>query len=284
MSDAFLDERPRLWGLAYRILGSRADADDVVQEAWLRWDRTDQDDIERPAAWLTTVTSRLALDRLRARRREVVTYLGPWLPEPLITEPTDVPSDLADSITVGFLALLEKLDPTERVVFLLADVFHEPFADIATVVGRSEAASRQIASRARRRLRDARRPVRGPVSRAEQERLVSAFAMASLSGDLDALKALLAPDVTLLSDGGPNRHAARRPVVGPDRVGRLFINLAPRMPAGLDVRAATINGEPGLVLSERERPIMTMTFHITDAGIEEIYIVLNPDKLHDLSP
>ena len=283
MSDAFLDERPRLWGLAYRILGSRTDADDVVQEAWLRWDRADQNEIERPAAWLTTVTSRLALDRLRNRRREVAHYVGPWLPEPLITGPTDDPSDLADSITLGFLSLLEKLDPTERVVFLLADVFREPFADIAAVVGRSEAATRQVASRARRRLRDARRPSRGTISRAEQERLVSAFAMASLAGDLDGLKALLAPDVTLVSDGGPNRHAARRPVVGADRVGRFLINIAPRIPVGLEVRAATINGEPGLVLRDREKPFMTMTFHVTEGGIEEIYIVLNPDKLHDLN-
>ena len=282
MSDGFVAERARLWGLAYRILGSRSDADDVVQEAWLRWHGADQDAIERPAAWLTTVTSRLALDRLRVRRRDGANYVGPWLPEPVITEPTEDPSDLADSITIGFLALLERLDPTERVVFLLADVFREPFADVAPVVGRSEVACRQIASRARRRLRDARRPTARSVSRAEQDRLVHAFAMASVAGDLDALKSLLSPDVTLISDGGPNRHAARRPVLGPDRVARFVINIAPRLPVGLGVRAATINGEPGLVIGDDERPFMIMSFHVTATGIEEIFIVLNPDKLHDL--
>jgi len=283
VSDAFLAERGRLWGLAYRILGSRSDADDVVQEAWLRWQRAGHDDVERPAAWLTTVTSRLALDRLRARHRDSARYAGPWLPEPVLTDRVADPTELADSLTVGFLALLERLEPTERVVFLLADVFREPFARIAEAVGKSPAACRQIASRARHRLRDEGRPLRHPVVRAEQERLVAAFSLAASTGDLDALTGLLAPDVELVSDGGPDRHAARRAVRGPDRVGRLVTNLTKRLSPELAMGAASVNGEPALVFRRGGEVDFMMVFHVTEAGIEQIFVQLNPAKLAGLA-
>jgi RNA polymerase sigma-70 factor (ECF subfamily) len=277
----FMAERSRLWGLAYRMLGSRTEADDVVQEAWLRWQRADPATITRPAAWLTTVTSHLAIDRLRARQAEAEHYVGPWLPEPIPTSPDD-PAELAASITVGFLALLERLEPVERVVLLLADVFDEPFADIATIVGRTPEACRQIATRARRRVQDPDRARGKAVSPQEQRRLADAFGRAAALGDLDALQSLLTPDVVLVSDGGPDRHAARRPVVGRDRVARLVVALARRVAPGASVRGATVNGEPGLVVEQDGRVEDVLVLHCSDAGIEDVFVIVNPEKLHAL--
>src|SRR5262245_44787870 len=236
----FEAERPRLVGLAYRLLGSLADAEDVVQEAWLRWRRADRAAIEQPAAWLTTVTSRIGLDRLRARQRERADYVGPWLPEPIV-EPLDQDdperhAELSDSLTTAFLLLLEELGPTERLVLLLADVFDQPFADIAAVLGRSPAACRQLASRARRKVRDAEAPRRARgASDAAALAAAGAFVDAARRGDQEALLGLLAPDVVLVSDGGADHHAARRPVVGADRVCRLVLNLSERLPSGTTV-------------------------------------------------
>ncbi len=224
--DVFEAERPRLLGLAYRILGSAVDAEDVVQEAWVRWQAATG--IERPAAWLTTVVSRLALDAWRAQQRKREDYVGPWLPEPVATEADPAErAEMADSLTFGFLVLLDELTAVERVVFLLADVFGESFADISATVGKTEAACRQIASRARRKLQQSKphRP---------EERLAlpgARVAHRSLAGDVAATMALLDPDVVLTSDGGPHRHAARRPVIGADRVTRLLVNITQR---GLD--------------------------------------------------
>lgn len=278
MSDAYLEERDRLWGLAYRMVGSGADADDVVQECWLRWQRTDQSTVDRPAAWLTTVTSRLALDRLRARRASTVDYVGPWLPEPISIVPD--PAELADSLSLGFMVLLERLEPIERVVLLLADVFGEPFEDIASTVGKTAAACRQIASRARRRVRDASRQRTHRASTAEHQQLVSAFLAASASGDLDAVAALLDPDVVLLSDGGAHHHAARRPVIGRHRVSRLVAGLGKRMPEGSTFRFTHLNGEPAIVAERDGQTWFAMVIHIADGAIHDLYIVINPDKLH----
>src|SRR5918997_1822843 len=229
-------ERPRLVGLAYRITGSRLDAEDVVQEAWERARRSDGRAVERPAAWLTTVVARLALDHLKAAQRRRETYVGPWLPEPVATGHSDEASarpapagdpretsdpaeltELAESLTFGFLRLLEALSPVERVVFVLADVFGAPFPEIAAAVDRSPAACRQIASRARARVRDDGRRHQAPDDAPKvADDLVSALVL----GDTDRVLALLAPDVVLVSDGGAGRRAARRPVVGPHRVGR----------------------------------------------------------------
>lgn len=237
--DVFGIERPRLLGLAYRMLGSLADAEDVVQDARLRWAGTDRQVVENPAAWLTTTTTRLALDRIRtlARRRE--DYVGPWLPEPVTlaaTDPSSDPSDaleLAQSMTLGFLVLLDTLSATERAVFLLADVFGEPFSAIAAAVGKTEDNCRQIAHRARRKVRSARAPDTAPASSA----LLAELFMATASGDIDTLLTLLDTDVVLLSDGGAERRAARRLVVGAPKVARFMVNLkADQFLAGVNER------------------------------------------------
>lgn len=275
--DAFEAERPRLVGLAYRITGSRTEADDVVQDAWMRWRRAGPDSVERPAAWLTTVTSRLALDRLNAAHRARETYIGAWLPEAVATEPNpEEQVELAESLTVGFLAMLERLAPVERVVFLLADVFSVPFAEIAGVVGRSPDSCRQIASRARRRVRD-ERPRFTPTD--EQAWSVTfAFLAAARAGDLDTLLGLLADDAVLVSDGGAEHRAARRPVVG-DRIPRFVINLAARVPAAVDYDVRLVNGQPGAVVRFHGRPVLALAAAVDSGKVQRLWVIVNPDKL-----
>ena len=235
----FVGARPRLLGLAYRILGSLADAEDVVSEVWIRWDRVDRAALDRPEAWLTTVTTRLALDHLRARRRRRGDYPGPWLPEPLVGTPApEEAAEVADSLTLGFLILLDELGPVERAVFILAEVFAVPFDEIAEVVHKSPAACRQIASRARRRVREAHLPRPSAPDRLLVDGLVDAVA----SGDIRAVIERLAPDVVCTSDGGPLRRAARRPVVTAPRVARLLVNLSRRFAGRIDVTPVTVSG------------------------------------------
>ena len=277
--EVFGAERPRLLGLAYRILASYADAEDVVQEAWIRWQGADHDTIERPAAYLTTITTRLALDRARtiARRRE--RYVGPWLPEPVAVErgPEDH-AEMADSLTFGFLVLFDRLSPTERAVWLLAEVFGEPYALIAAATAKSEAACRQIATRARRRLRE-ERPA--PPQRLDPDLLRQLLAAVG-AGDLDQTLELLDADVVLLSDGGPDHHAARHLVVGADRVARLAINLAKRGEV-TDLREATVNGAAALVVELDGHMPLVITGEQHDAKFTRIYLLLNADKLGGLS-
>lgn len=278
---AFERERPRLQSVAYRMLGSMADAEDVVQDAWLRWERLDavgRAAIERPAAWLTTVTSRLALDRLKSAQHQREEYVGPWLPEPVLTDDDPAATvELAESLTLGFLVVLERLGPVERAVFLLADVFGEPFAAIAPIVDRSEEACRQIASRARRRVREERGVFRPAAARRDD--LVQAFMAACAFGQIDELRRVLTDDVVLVSDGGRDVHAARRPVVGFDRVARLLANLAKRMPADTAFVSHEVNGEGGLVFSRDGRAWLVMAFEVADDRIAAIRLMLNPDKL-----
>ena len=277
--DVFEAERPRLLGLAYRILGSAVDAEDVVQEAWVRWQAAR--DVERPAAWLTTVVSRLALDSWRAQQRKREDYVGPWLPEPVATEPDPADrAEMADSLTFGFLVLLDELSAVERVVFLLADVFGEPFADIAATVAKSEAACRQIASRARRKLQQSK-PHR---SLSASPSLAIALLSAVSAGDVEATMALLDPEVVLTSDGGPHRHAARRPVIGADRVTRLLVNITRK---GLDRDAemhfTEVNRTPSLVISWRGRPQILVAIEEDEGKVQAIRIVVNPEKLGHLA-
>jgi RNA polymerase sigma-70 factor (ECF subfamily) len=273
----FDGERPRLVALAYRLLGSMTDAEDVVQDAWLRWEASSSD-VERPAAWLTTVVTRLAIDRLRSAQHQRETYVGPWLPEPVTELPGPAESaELADSLTLGFLTMLERLTPVERAVFLLADVFDEPFNDIAAIVGKSPAACRQIASRARRRVRDPVRHV--DATPAAGPDVAAAFVQATVAGDVDTLLGLLAPDVVLVSDGGAERHAARRPVRGAERVARLLVNISRRFPTNVELTTPTLNGEPGIVLSFAGRPFMAMALEIHDGRVQALRSVLNPRKL-----
>ena len=277
----FEDERARLEGLAYRITGSRATAEDLVQEAWLRWERTDRSAIERPAAWLTTVTSRLALDHLKSAQHEREVYVGPWLPEVAIAEPGPAEhAELAESVTIGFLALLERLGPTERVVFLLADVFATPYDEVAAVVGKTPEACRQIASRARGRIREGR-PRFSPTDD-DAWQVATAFLTAAQVGDLDALVSLLAPDALAISDGGADHHAARRPILAP-RIPRFVANLAARMPAEAIIEPLLINGEPGLVIYESGAPTMALAISVAAGQVQRIWSILNPDKLRSLT-
>jgi len=275
--DLFAAERPRLVGLAYRICGSVVDAEDVVQEVWLKWSGADRNGIERPAAWLTTVTSRLALDRLRSAARRKETYVGPWLPEPLITSPgPEEAIEAAETLTLGFLAMLERLDPVSRVVFLLTDVFGYSSEEVSEAVSKTPVACRQIATRARKKLRGARPSHPSPSDRVVVDRLLAAIA----SGDSSAAIALMTDDVVLVSDGGPKRHAARRPVVGPQRVTRLLVNVAKRVAPGTEIEPVTINRAPGFYLRDPSGdPDTAIAFDLTDGAVSAIWVVNNPEKL-----
>lgn len=280
--EQFEAERSGLFGVAYRLLGSVADAEDVVQEAYLRWVDDAGRDVRNPAAYLTTVVSRLAIDRLRSAQRQREEYVGPWLPEPILAEPgPDDAAVLAESLTIGFLTVLERLGPVERAVFVLHDVFATPFAEIAAIVDRSEANCRQIAHRARERVHAER--VRYQPSASESTDLLEAFLSAVVEGDIERLEKMLAADVVHVSDGGADRHAARKPVVGKDRVARFFVNLAKRMPDGASVEMVTINAEPGIVVNIDGEPNAVFAVTIVDGLITNIWGVVNPDKITHLA-
>lgn len=281
-TDEFELERPRLISLAYRITGSVVEAEDIVQDAWLRWQGASSTTIERPAAWLTTVTSRLALDRLRSAHHRRESYPGPWLPEPVVADPSpEAIAEQADSLAFGFLTVLERLAPVERVVFLLADVFDVPMAEIATVVDKSEPATRQVASRARRRVRA--EPVRFAASDADAWQATASFLLAAQDGDLGQLVDLLSDDAVLISDGGPDTHAARRPVQGPDRVARFVANLAKRLTADLSFALQLLNGVPGVVARAADgSAVFALAVERDGAGIHHLYAIINPDKLRRL--
>jgi RNA polymerase sigma-70 factor (ECF subfamily) len=283
--DPFDQVRQRLVGLAYRMLGTMAEAEDVVQDTWLRWNALGvaQAEIARPEAWLTTVCTRVALDRLKSARVQRETYVGHWLPEPLAVSPDPAEAaDLADSLTFGFLTVLERLAPVDRAVFLLADVFMVPFADIAVTVGRTEPACRQIAHRARERVRDGHRVVdRDAAARTD---LVEAFLRACALGDLDELRSVLVADVVLVSDGGAARHAARRPVVGFERVSRLVFNLAKRLPPDALPVLHPINGEPGFVVVDSAGEVtFALSLEVVAGAATQVRVVVNPEKLGALT-
>ena len=279
----FERERAALRGLAYRMLGSFAEVDDVVQDAWLRWSRLDdatRAGIERPGAWLRTTTARLALDRLRADARRRETYVGQWLPEPVLDEWQDDAAasvELAESLTLGFLAVLERLAPVERAVFLLVDVFEVPHREVARAIGKSDAACRQIASRARARVREDR--VRFAVDRSEHRALVEAFAELARRGDGAAVRSLLHPEVTVTSDGGPAVRAARRVVVGADRASRLLQWVLERVPPGCEVRVLDVNREPAVTGWWGDYCGFVTSIDVRDGAIGAVRIVVNPDKL-----
>ncbi len=275
-ADRFTEERPRLVGLAYRILGSLADAEDVVSEVWFRWERADRPSVANPAAWLTTVTTRAALDQLRARRRRAVGYPGPWLPEPLVGGPgPEEAAELADTLTLGFLILLDELGPVERAVFVLAEVFAVPYDEIAAMVGKSPAACRQIASRSRRRVRDAHLPRGSAADRRLVDELLSAVATGDIQGVLDRLS----PDVVCVSDGGPERRAARRPVVTGPRVARFLVNLGRRYRERTEITPVSVNGDAGYVVRVDGLVDQVLSCSVADGRVVAIRIVRNPDKL-----
>jgi RNA polymerase sigma-70 factor (ECF subfamily) len=277
--------RGRLFGIAYRMLGTRADAEDVVQEAYVRWHQTDEDTIRTPDAWLVTTTTRLAVDRLRALETERKAYTGPWLPEPLMREappPPDRALDRASDVSMAFLVLLERLGPEERAAFLLHDVFDSGYSDIATILGKSEAAVRQLVHRARERVRAGRS--RFEVSEAARAAMLERFVAAVEAQDEQTLLRLFASDATWTADGGGRTAAAPRPIEGAAKIAQLVIGLQRRVERGRStMRLAEINGETGLLVRLDGNLIGTISIATDGDRIHAVYAVLNPDKLHSTS-
>ncbi len=281
-NDTFEQQRQRLFSLAYRLLGSRSDAEDVVQDAWLRWRGVDHATIDDATAWLVTATTRLGLDRLRAASTARRHYPGPWLPEPLQVIAADPAADpaerhaLADQVSLAFLALLERLGPDERAAFLLKEAFDYDYAQIGELLGHAEANCRQLVHRARTRLR-AGRP-RFAISREHHRRLLQRFMDASQRGDRDAISALLADNARLVSDGGGKVTAAIRPLLGAQRIAMLYWAIARRAPP-LEARIGTVNGEPAILRFAGGR-LHSITLIVVDGErIAEVLNLLNPDKL-----
>ena len=277
-TEAFLAHRNLLFTVAYELLGSAADAEDVLQETWLRWAGVDLGSVRDQRAYLVRITTRQALGRLRTLGRRKESYVGPWLPEPLLTTP-DVAADveLADSVSMAMLLVLETLTPAERAVFVLREVFDVAYDEIAEAVGKSPAAVRQIAHRARAHVA-ARRP-RGPVSPAETRDALEAFQRAAETGDLQRLLDILAPDVVALSDGGGVKQAMPRPVVGADRVARLLAAGLGRIAAAASLQPAHVNGYPALILRLNGAIDTVIAVRIDDGLITGLYAVRNPEKL-----
>jgi RNA polymerase sigma-70 factor, ECF subfamily len=283
--EAFEAHRRALTGLAYRMLGSRAEAEDVVQDAYLRWHSVDSDTIEEPRRYLGTVVTRLCLDRMKSAKARHEIYVGQWLPEPVVDEVFDAEpaGDLARDLSVALMLMLERLSPLERAAFLLHDVFGLDFAEVAAALGRGDAACRQLAARARAHI-DAGRP-RFPASQEEGHRLAAAFHEAAASGDLHTLTQLLAKDAVLYTDGGGKRAAAFNPIHGADKILRFLAGVSRKNPALqiMQVRAAIINGLAGFVMGEADGSVSTMAFECSAGRIAAIYVVRNPEKLRHVS-
>jgi RNA polymerase sigma-70 factor (ECF subfamily) len=294
---SFEPYRGRLLGLAYRMLGSMADAEDAVQETYLRWHRADRDKVSQPRAFLMTTTARICLDMLtsaRARREE---HVGPWLPEPVLDTAAlapDARTELAEDLSVALLLTLERLSPLERAAFLLHDVFDFSFGEVAAALERSAAACRQLASRARERVRAARprgastAPRRSGEIDPKHAQLLSAFAKATQSGDLNTMTQLLASDVRFVTDGGGKVRAAQTVIEGADRVARFIVGTRRPHPGRwwreeFTMRFAAVNGLPGVIVEAPEGPVQTVAVEIVGDVIQALYVVRNPDKLRHLA-
>jgi RNA polymerase sigma-70 factor (TIGR02957 family) len=288
----FDEHRALLISVAYRILGSVTDAEDAVQEAWLRWSGVNPSDVRDPRAFLVRVTTRLAIDRLRRAKTRRESYVGPWLPEPILTG-RDVAEDvaLAESVSMAMLVVLETLSPLERAVFVLREAFGMPYAEIADVLGRKEEAVRQLGRRARDHVQERRS--RFDTDESEQQRVTERFLEATSTGDLDALMSVLSPGVTLVADGGGRALAPRRPVQGAEKVARFLLAIATeermarflrsvgREPivADLRVRVAPVNGGPGILVVSGDKPISALVLDVSEGVVRSIHLVANPEKL-----
>ncbi|MCZ2817016.1 RNA polymerase sigma factor SigJ [Modestobacter sp. VKM Ac-2984] len=293
-ADLFADHRRLLFSVAYQLLGSVADAEDAVQDAWLRWSAADRTDVTDPRAYLVQVTTRLALDRLRSARVRRESYVGPWLPEPLLTggdrvaaapgpaDPSEV-AETGEAVSLALLVVLETLSPAERAVFVLREVFALPVAEVAAALGRSESAVRQMAHRAREHVQ-ARRP-RFDTDRRAQREVTDRFLAACAGGDVDALLAALAPDVVLVTDGGGKAKAALRPISGAEKVSRFLVGIAAQATDVPDLRieVVEVNGTPAIVGWSGAEPFLTMSLVVADGLIEQVLVVRNPDKLQGLA-
>ena len=282
----FTETRPLLFSIAYRMLGSVADAEDVVQDAYLRWQRTPDLEVREPRAYLTTIVTRLAINELQSARAQRETYVGPWLPEPLVTEHAPDSSaavELAESLSMAFLMMLERLSPIERAVLLLHDVFDFDHAEIARIVDKSEANCRQLLARAKKHV--VADEARFDADREQAARLTQRFSEAARVGDMEGMLAVLAEDIVLWADGGGKvPGAALEPVHGADAVARFIgARAVGGTSAGHTVRPMQINGQPGFVVYASGQPLTTLIFHVRDGRIRMIYAVGNPDKLRNLA-
>ncbi|MEY9810785.1 RNA polymerase sigma-70 factor [Streptomyces albogriseolus] len=286
-TELFEEHRPVLMGVAYRMLGRVADAEDVVQDAWLRWSGGDRTAVREPRGFLVRITTRLAVDRLRQIKARGETYVGPWLPEPYTTDFGDTVTDtaeravLADSVSLAVLVVLETLSPLERAVFVLREAFGYPYADIAAMLDRGEAAVRQLAARARRHV-DERRP-RYDVDPARRRDLTERFLDAAAGGDLAGLMELLAPDVRLVGDSGGKARAPLRVLDGADHVGRFFVGVAVKGLPDASVRMIELNGGPALLVLSGGKPDTVVQIDADGDRIRTVYVVRNPDKLAALA-
>jgi RNA polymerase sigma-70 factor, ECF subfamily len=284
-ADVFEANRDRMFAVAYRVLGTIADAEDAVQDAWLRWSAADREHVADQRAYLAKVVVNTALNRLRAARARREAYVGPWLPEPLLTEAGPDPAEraeLAESVSMAMLVVLESLTPDERAVFVLREVFGFSHAEIGAAVGRPDAAVRQLAHRAREHVQ-ARRP-RFDVDWNQQREVTERFLAAAAGGDIEGLVSVLADDVTLLTDGGGKAKAALRPITGAGKVARFMAGIATRPYMGIavsamSVDAAEINGAPGTLISAGGHPVAVITMAVAGGRITAIQLLLNPDKL-----
>ncbi|MDF5757300.1 RNA polymerase sigma factor SigJ [Spongiactinospora sp. TRM90649] len=281
--DAIMSERRHLINLTYRLLGSLAEAEDAVQETYTRWyamSRRQQDAIESPGAWLTTVASRICLNLLRSARVRRETYVGEWIPEPLPDGTVADPADrvtLDESVNLAFLVVLEAMTPAERVAFILHDVFCHSFAEVAEIVGRTPAACRQLASSARRRIRASQPSATTPAARPAD--VVRNFMQAWEAKDIDALIGLLDPDATAVADGGGLATTFLRPIEGGEQIARAWVELARHRPGDMTVLERMVNGQPGLVAQQDDVIVTVFAFEVAGDRISHIWVVRNPDKL-----
>ncbi|GAA2765516.1 RNA polymerase sigma-70 factor [Streptomyces paradoxus] len=286
-TDVFEAHRPVLLDVAYRMLGRVADAEDVVQEAWLRWSGSDRADVREPRGYLVRITTRLAIDRLRQIKARGETYVGPWLPEPYVTDFGDTVPDtaeravLADSVSLAVLVVLESLSPLERAVFVLREAFGFPYADIAAMLDRGEPAVRQLAGRARKHVEE-RRP-RYEVDPGRRRDLTERFLAAAADGDLEGLMKLLAPEVRLVGDSGGKSRAPLRVLRTADKVGRFLIGAAQKSLPGLTVRFLEVNGGPGVLILSDGKPDAVFQLDVADGRVQSVYVIRNPDKLRSLA-
>jgi RNA polymerase sigma-70 factor (ECF subfamily) len=276
----FEEHRPALARLAYRMLGSLADADDVLQDAYLRWTGQSRDDVESPRAYLTSIVTNLCIDQRQAIEARKRAYVGPWLPDPVVECEDARPRDrleAAEEVSMAFLLVLESLTPLERAAYLLRRIFDYGYDEISRVLGKAEPYCRQLVSRAEERIRELR--PRFEPDPAQAERLVEAFIDACSSGDLDALVGLLAADVVHYSDGGGKVAAALAPIRGPDNVARLFVGLLKKAPANMQIQRVRVNGQPGIMAVAGGQILTVLSFDIVDGRIAACFAVRNPEKL-----
>ena len=284
-AEVFEAHRDLMFAVAYRMLGTIADAEDAVQDAWLRWSAQPRPDVGSPRAYLCKIIANTALNRLRSARARREAYIGPWLPEPLLTAAgpdAEERAELAESVSVAMLVVLESLTPDERAVFVLREVFGFSHAEIGSTLGRSPASVRQIAHRAREHVQ-ARRP-RFEVDRDQQRQVTNRFLAAAAGGDIDGLMTVLAPDVTLIGDGGGKARAPMRPITGAAKVARFMAAVANRPYMGMKISDMTvavveINGAPGTLITVGGRPITALTLSVAGGRITAIQLLANPDKL-----